>query len=42
LELYPVLTSSGELCSNATTSTQKTKILKVAADKNYNIYYFSC
>ncbi|MCL4376641.1 hypothetical protein M1558_04100 [Candidatus Parvarchaeota archaeon] len=42
LEIYPVLTSSGELCSNATSSAQNTKILKIPADKNYNIYYFSC
>jgi len=42
LEIYPILTPSGELCSNATNSIDNTKILKIAADKNYNIYYFTC
>ena len=42
LEIYPVLTSSGELCSNATSSSQKTKILKIPSGKSYKIYYFSC
>ena len=42
LEIYPIITSYGELCSNATNSGQQTKILKVPADKNYNIYYFLC
>ncbi|MCL4397368.1 hypothetical protein M1494_03430 [Candidatus Parvarchaeota archaeon] len=42
LEIYPVLTSSGELCSNATASVNSTKILKIPADKNYRIYYLSC
>jgi hypothetical protein len=42
LEIYPILTSSGELCSNATSSTQQTKTLNVPADKNYKIYYSKC
>lgn len=42
LEIYPVLTSNGELCSNATSSGKQTKILKISAGENYNIYYFSC
>lgn len=42
LEIYPVILQNGEDCSNASVSASKTKILRVPAGKDYNIYYFSC
>ncbi len=42
LVIYPIISSYKTLCSNATTSTSKTKTLRIKSGKNYNLYYFKC
>jgi hypothetical protein len=42
LTLYPIFSNVGELCSNATTSNNNLKVLRLNAGKAYSIYYFKC
>ncbi len=39
LEIYPIVTSEGTECSNATTAPTQYKILKVSSGKDYKVFY---